>query len=134
MLIQGCFNIGLISELGYKHLNYIRDIRNFASAAHPNTNEITGLQLVTWLDTCIKEVLSKKFENYVLETRKLIKSIKSERISVKDSKPILKQIQSISINNTEYIHSLLKAIFGIYTDKTASMDTKRNIKLIAKTI
>ena len=46
-----------ITQLGYKHLDYIRDMRNHASAAHPNHNEITGLQLASWLETCIQEVI-----------------------------------------------------------------------------
>ena len=47
-LIQGARNIGLISELGLKHLDYIRYMRNWASAAHPNQNQLTGLSLVSW--------------------------------------------------------------------------------------
>jgi len=45
-LIRGATEIGLISDLGYKHLDYIRYMRNWASAAHPNQNQITGLQLI----------------------------------------------------------------------------------------
>jgi len=40
-LIRGCRDTGIITDIGYKHLNYIRDMRNFASAAHPNQNELT---------------------------------------------------------------------------------------------
>lgn len=48
-LIEGARKIGLISELGFKHLDFVRYMRNWVSAAHPNQNEITGLQAVTWL-------------------------------------------------------------------------------------
>ncbi len=47
--------MGLISDVGYIQLDHIRDMPNFASAAHPNHNTLTGLQLVTWLETCIRE-------------------------------------------------------------------------------
>ena len=53
-LIRGAREIELISDLGYRHLNFIRDMRNHASAAHPNQNEITGLLLVGWLQICIR--------------------------------------------------------------------------------
>jgi hypothetical protein len=52
-LISGCRNIGILSDIGFRHLNYIRDMRNWASAAHPNQAELTGLQLIGWLDTCV---------------------------------------------------------------------------------
>ena len=48
-LIGGAKEIELISEMGFRHLDYIRYMRNWASAAHPNQNELTGLQLVSWL-------------------------------------------------------------------------------------
>ena len=57
-LIQGAKEIELISEIGHKHLSLINYMRNWASAAHPNQNEITGLQLISWLETCIREVIS----------------------------------------------------------------------------
>ena len=49
-LIRGASEMELISELGFKHLDYIRYMRNWASAAHPNQNQITGLQLNNWGD------------------------------------------------------------------------------------
>ncbi len=58
-LIKGAKEIGLISELGFKHLEFINFMRNWASAAHPNQNELTGLQLVSWLETCVKEVITQ---------------------------------------------------------------------------
>lgn len=41
-LIQGADKIGLISDLGFRHLDYVKYMRNRASAAHPNQNQITG--------------------------------------------------------------------------------------------
>lgn len=53
-LIKGCQSTGILSDLGYKHLDYIRDMRNWVGASHPNQNQLTGLQLLSWLETCIK--------------------------------------------------------------------------------
>jgi hypothetical protein len=47
-LIRGCLDAGLITEIGFKHLDYIRDMRNYASAAHPNQVQLTGFQLIAW--------------------------------------------------------------------------------------
>ena len=32
-LIKGCKGIGILSDIGFRHLDYIRDMRNWASAA-----------------------------------------------------------------------------------------------------
>ena len=58
-LVRGCHVTGILSDIGYRHLDYIRDMRNWASAAHPNQNELSGLQLISWLETCLREVIAK---------------------------------------------------------------------------
>ena len=75
--IKGCRHTGLIGDLGLSHLDYIRNMRNFASAAHPNQNQITGLQLITWLQTCILEVLGREPEGAALEVRYLLNNIRN---------------------------------------------------------
>jgi len=57
-LIRGAREIELISDIGYVHLEYISRMRNWASAAHPNQHELTGLNILSWFETCYKEVLS----------------------------------------------------------------------------
>jgi len=57
-LVKGANELGLVSDLGFKHLDFIRYMRNWASAAHPNHNQITGLQLIAWLETCITEIIN----------------------------------------------------------------------------
>ena len=83
-LVKGCRDTGIISNIGYKHLDYIRDMRNHASAAHPNHNELTGLQLAAWLETCVKEVLSKEPEGAAIEVKRLLRSIREEVLSAED--------------------------------------------------
>ena len=53
----------MISDIGYRLLDNIKFMRNWASAAHPNQNELTGLQLIEWLETCIREVISLPLSN-----------------------------------------------------------------------
>jgi hypothetical protein len=71
-LIHGAKEIGLISEIGFRHLDYIRFMRNYASAAHPNQIVLTGLQLTSWLETCIREVISLPLSEAAIEIRKLL--------------------------------------------------------------
>ncbi|NER28746.1 MAG: hypothetical protein F6J89_14195 [Symploca sp. SIO1C4] len=56
-------------------------MRNWVSAAHPNQNELTGLQVITWLETCIKEVISLPLPQGTIEIKKLLTNIKNNSIS-----------------------------------------------------
>lgn len=76
-LIQGAKEIGLISDIGYRMLDNIKYMRNWASAAHPNQVEITGLQLITWLETCIREVISLPLSNIAIQISRLLRNIKN---------------------------------------------------------
>ncbi len=130
-LVTGCLKTGIITDIGYRHLDYIRDMRNFASAAHPNHNELTGLNLVDWLQTCIIQVLAKEPSGPVLEIRKLLQSIRNETLIEKDSKPIISNIQQLP---QDLVHSLLRTIFGMYTDEKVGVSVRNNIDLFAKAV
>jgi hypothetical protein len=83
-LIDGASKIGLISQIGFKHLDYIRYMRNWASAAHPNQAELTGLNLVSWLETCIKEVIATPVSNIQIRINQLLRNIKTQSIDFSD--------------------------------------------------
>ncbi len=106
-------------------------MRNHASAAHPNHNEITGLQLATWLETCIQEVIGKEPEGAVIEVNKLVKSLREENLSTNDISPIGEGIRKLP---EELIHSLLRTVFGMYTDVNIAANIRRNINLVAQEI
>lgn len=123
-LIHGARSIGLISELGYKHLDYIRFMRNWASAAHPNQNQLTGLKLISWLETCIMEVISLPLPDIVIKTKELLKNIKTNEISKLDSK----KIASFFINlNQQQVNNLVLGFLGIYLDPNTSPTASQNI-------
>lgn len=78
--------IDMISDVGYNHLDYIKYMRNWASAAHPNQTEITGLQLISWLETCIKEVINLPNSTVTIETGRFLKNIKSRAFTDEEFK------------------------------------------------
>lgn len=123
-LIQGARNIGLISELGLKHLDYIRYMRNWASAAHPNQNQLTGLQLVSWLETCIHEVISLPISNIAIEIKKLLANIKTNDITQKQAKQIVPFFVNLTQNQ---VNNLASGFFGIYTNLDTTSPTRQNI-------
>ena len=123
-LILGAKKIGLISELGFKHLDYIRYMRNWASAAHPNQSEITGIQLISWLETCIKEVVSLPLSNIVVDIKRLLYNIKTNTISESEAR----EIGTFFFNLTQnQINNLASGFFGIYTQLETNSTIRQNI-------
>lgn len=123
-LIRGAREIGLINDMGYRHLDYIRTIRNIASAAHPNQNEITGMQLVTWLETCIQQVILLPTSNIVADIKRLLHNIKTSDISEAEAR----EIGAFFLNLAqEQVNNLVTGFFGIYTRSDTNSVTRQNI-------
>ena len=126
-LINGARKIELISEVGYQHLVYISYMRNWASAAHPNQVQITGLQLVSWLETCIKEVISLPVPSGVVRIKKLLGNIRKNRLSVDEAKEIGQTFVELT---QEQASSLGQAFFGIYTKVDTDEPTRQNVRYL----
>lgn len=126
-LIQGSKEIGLISDIGYRLLDNIKFMRNWASAAHPNQVELTGLQLIDWLETCIREVISLPLSNITIQIGKLLRNIKSNILDETEAETISSFFCELT---SEKANSLCNGFFGIYCRPDTSSDTKRNIKLL----
>ena len=130
-LIRGCRTTGIITENGFRHLDYVRSMRNHASAAHPNQNEITGLQIVGWLETCIVEVLAKEPAGPVIEIRKLLHNLRTQSLSEADVPAIESALPSLA---EDLSSSLLRTILGMYTDTEIESRVRDNVKLVAKSV
>jgi hypothetical protein len=130
-LIRGCRNIGILSEIGYRHLDYVRDMRNWASAAHPNQVELSGLQLTTWLETCVKEVLAKEPSAPAIEVKTLLTNIRTQTLAATDVAPIATRVQALP---AEIANSLLRALAGMFADTQLAATAKNNIRLIAPAV
>jgi hypothetical protein len=130
-LIRGCRQTGILSEIGFRHLDYIRDMRNWASAAHPNHTQLTGLQLISWLETCIREVLVKEPEGPGVEARALLHNLRCESLSAKDVPAIEAPLQRLP---EEIVRSILRTIVGMFIDPKVEAKVKDNIRLVASAI
>lgn len=123
-LIQGARAIELISEIGFRHLEYIRYMRNWASAAHPNQNVLTGLQLSDWLQTCIIEVISLPFSNIVVEIGRFLTNVRTKTISPVDARNIAVFFTHL---NQDQVNKLASGLFGIYSRADTLQQTRENI-------
>lgn len=127
-LIEGALKIDLIAQIGYKHLDFIRYMRNWASAAHPNQAELTGLNLVTWLETCIREVIATPLSNVQIRINQILANIKSHELASSQVETMAAFFTELS---TEKCNAFAKGLFGIYIDLTSNQQRITNINLIA---
>lgn len=123
-LIHGAKEIGLISELGYRHLDFIKYMRNWASAAHPNQNEITGLQLVAWFETCFKEVISLPLSTVAAKIKQLLASIKTGALTKQEAEEIAVFFTNLT---QDQVQNFTSGLFGIYTNPLTDTMAKQNV-------
>ena len=102
-------------------------MRNYASASHPNQNELSGLQLVSWLETCIREVINLPQENVVVEIRKLLANIKENEITEPKARKIAPFFTKLT---TDRVDALASGFFGIFVDLSSDEKTRENIRLL----
>ena len=127
-LIKGALEIGLITQIGYKHLDFIRYMRNWASAAHPNQSDLTGLSLISWLEICIKEVIATPPSSIQIQIGQILNNIKSGEIDDTQASTMISFFTQLS---TEKADTLAKGFFGIYIDEKTNQHTRSNINKLA---
>jgi len=127
-LIRGALKCGILSDIAYKHLDYIRDMRNWASAAHPNHAQLTGFQLIAWCETCVKEVLIKEFDEAVLEVGKLLDNLRNHKLTPNDVPAVSAGLSKL---RSDLITALLRSIVGLYCDPRQEVRVRDNARLLA---
>lgn len=127
-LLVGAKEIGLISTIGYKSLEEIKFMRNWASAAHPNNTNLTGLQLITWLETCIKEVICLPLENVTVRINTLLENIKNSSLDKNELENIVVFFAELSPDKTG---ALANGLFGIFTRGDTPQHCTDNILYLA---
>ncbi len=126
-LIRAANDIGLVSEIGYKQLDLIRYMRNYASAAHPNQNEITAMQLLGWLETCITQVITLPETSVVAEIRRLLINVKSRKLSTQRAAEISQFFDDLQRDQAD---NLAAGLFGIYCQLDTSEESRDNVRLL----
>lgn len=127
-LLETCRRIGLISDVNYKRLDNVNFMRNHASAAHPNENEIDGYEMLAWLSNCLRYAIMAEPNHDVISITKLLTNVRTEVIPADDFPIIGSEIEKLP---QERVDDLLWALFGIYTDVKQIPNVKSNIGGIA---
>jgi hypothetical protein len=130
-LILGAKEIGMISEVGYQHLDYIKYMRNWASAAHPNQTAVTGVQLISWLETCIQEIINLPVKPVTVETGRFLKNIRENVLGNDQISSFNSFIENIPVDKVD---NLAMGLFGIYTRNATEQFVRDNITQVFGTI
>jgi hypothetical protein len=127
-LLETCRRIGLLSDVNYQRLTHVNYMRNHASAAHPNGNDIDGHEMLGWLSVCLKHAITAKPDHSMIAVKQLLTNIRTTTIPSEDYPIIGKDFIKQPI---ERIDDFLWSIFGLYTIEKTTIETKQNISGIA---
>lgn len=127
-LLEATKRIGLISEIAYKELENINYMRNHASAAHPNSNELTGFKMVSFVEDCIQYAINATPDHSVIKIKELSKNFKKSSIPDDDFEFIAKDL----LNQPQRrLDDFVISIFGLYCDEKQDEFVYKNIEKIA---
>lgn len=127
-LLEICRRIGLISDINFKRLEHVNYMRNHASSAHPNENEVSGSEMIALLEYCLKYAITAKPDHSVIQIKQLLSNIRTSNIPSDDCQAIgldlAKQPQ-------ERIDDFVFSIFGLYIDPRQEQQVRTNIEHLA---
>lgn len=127
-LLEACRRIGLLSDVNYQRLDHVNYMRNHASAAHPNDNDIDGHEMLGWLSVCLRHAITAKPDHSLITVKQLLTNIRTAIIPASDYNII--GIDFIK-QPAHRIDDFLWTIFGLYTTEKTTVETKQNIAGIA---
>jgi hypothetical protein len=126
-LLRASREIGLLTDVGFTQVDNVRYMRNHASAAHPNQVELTGLQLATWLETCIRQVITLPPDPITANTGRLLSNLKAGRL---DTASIAATASFFEELPTDRAEMLAAGLFGLYTDVKRTAVVAHNVRLL----
>lgn len=126
-LLRAALEIGMLTDIGFRRLDFIRHMRNHASAAHPNQVTLTGLELATWLQTVINEVINTPPDTVTATTGKLLANIKRARL---DQPEINSAAVFFDQLPPDRAATLANGLFGLYTAPSSDAIVEDNVRLL----
>jgi hypothetical protein len=130
-LLEICRRIGLINNINHRRLEHVNYLRNHASAAHPNDNYVSGIELLGLLESCLKYAIIAKPNHSIIQIKQLFENIRTKEIPKEDFELICSDLQK---QNQERIDDFVLSIFGVYTDPRTEAFVKKNIDRLSRNI
>lgn len=123
-LLEICRRIGLVSDINYKRLENVNYLRNHASAAHPNENSVSGIEMLSLLESCLKYAIVAKPDHSVIVLKQLFDNIRTKVIPIEDF-PVIGE--DLCRQPQERIDDFVLSLFGVYTDTRTDATVRKNI-------
>jgi len=127
-LLEICRRIGLVNDLNFSRLEHVNYLRNHASAAHPNENEITGHEMISLLENCLRYAITAAPDHSVIQLKLLFENLRSKKIQDEDFSVIGNDLTK---QPQERIDDFIQSVFGIYCDPRQETQTKENIEKLS---
>lgn len=115
-----------ISDIVYRKLCHILDMRNQIGASHPNTYVINSYELLGWLQTCVKEVIADEPSSNAIHVRNIIENLKNNTQEI-DEITISTIEKAVSEFSTGMAGNLLRSLFGLYIADDTLPEVRKNI-------
>ncbi|MGX4670573.1 hypothetical protein JNUCC74_15525 [Cerasibacillus sp. JNUCC 74] len=132
-LIDTCRKLELISDILYEKLKHILYMRNNIGASHPTGETIRTLELLGWLETCVKDVIDDRPSEAALFVQQLIVNLKNDNLILDDAR--LEQIrESLQRQHSRISGNLLVTLFSIFTKKNTLPNVRANILKLAPVV
>lgn len=128
-LLEACRRVGLLSDVNYRRLEQINYMRNHASAAHPNEQELDAYEMLGWLRTCLRHAINAEPDPPVIRVKQLLANIRESVIPDRDIPQIGKEVSKMG---QERVDDLLWTLFGMFTDPQVDSDARTNIKKLGQ--
>jgi hypothetical protein len=126
-LIEGCYQLGIISKEAWFFLQQCREIRNQYTAAHLSDSQIDPLEAQNFIKNCVKYVLTHELPSPGFSIRNFM-----ERLRNADVSQMLGEIEAgIKDQASEIRKALLNRLFDEYIDTACSSMLRSNIELVA---
>ena len=130
-LLEISRRIGLIDDVNHKRLEHVNYFRNHASAAHPNNTDLSGIEILGFLENCLKYAICAQFDQSVVQVKRLLENIRKHEIDTGDFTKIGQEIAKLP---EERIDDILKTIFGMYISPGIAQNAMLNIKGLAPVV
>jgi hypothetical protein len=128
VLIDCCARLGLINDVNRERLRHINYMRNHASAAHPNSAELNGAEMISWLTNCLRYAISAQPDRRAVEIKRLLDNIRTNVIPATQAPLIVGGLANMP---QSVVDDVLHTIFGMFTDPRVGSPARENISALA---
>ena len=130
-LLEICRRIGLIDDVNHRRLDTVNYFRNHASAAHPNDNTLSGIELLGFLENCLKYAICAPVEHSVIQVKRFLDNVRQHDIPSTDYPAIWSEIERLP---RQRIEDILQTLFGMHADPRIDQVVINNIRGLAPRI